>query len=439
MEPKFGHDFSRVPVGSQLKLTIGSPGDEYEREADTAADRAIRARMASLSTSHDFSRVRVHTDNKAADSARAVNALAYTVGSDIVFASGQYAPLTTGGQRLLAHELAHVIQQSAGDAPRVQRQIKIPVFDVFDPCVIVAGRQVCGSDAKAACEKAPFIPGCGFVCEKLGCKKPDKPSVTCPPGFRAARSADFKGQCCVEKSTKNPDGTTEDQTIESESNCCPPARAASTPLGPRCCPADEVASNGQCTKGGEPQPPGPTPGPIFPCLPGEVPNLFGGCCGPGDMFDKQGHPCLIIPTPKPKPPVTPPPGKVVLHFNLDQPAVGSAATEDTLLRSLTAADKSAWPGLLKQLRSNPSWRFQLVGKASPEGTAPYNLALAKRRAQLVEKVLVDEGIERGRMIDVAPECTKVETGVYTCGEVGATGSEDRQVKVVFDLGAGATP
>jgi len=62
---------------------------------------------------HDFSAVRTHTDTKAAGSARAVNALAYTVGRDVVFGAGQYAPQTSAGQRLLAHELTHVVQQRA--------------------------------------------------------------------------------------------------------------------------------------------------------------------------------------------------------------------------------------------------------------------------------------------------------------------------------------
>src|SRR5262249_16769691 len=61
---------------------------------------------------HDFSGVRVHTDSQAAESARAVNALAYTVGRDVVFGSGQYAPGMTAGRKLLAHELAHTIQQA---------------------------------------------------------------------------------------------------------------------------------------------------------------------------------------------------------------------------------------------------------------------------------------------------------------------------------------
>jgi len=69
---------------------------------------------------HDFSQVRVHTDAQAAESARAVNARAYTVGRDIAFGSGQYAPGSSTGQHLLAHELAHVMQQQS-DNTRLQR------------------------------------------------------------------------------------------------------------------------------------------------------------------------------------------------------------------------------------------------------------------------------------------------------------------------------
>jgi hypothetical protein len=63
---------------------------------------------------HDFSGVKVHTDGTAAESARSVNALAYTVGNDVVFGAGQYAPHTPAGRRTLAHELAHTIQQGGG-------------------------------------------------------------------------------------------------------------------------------------------------------------------------------------------------------------------------------------------------------------------------------------------------------------------------------------
>ncbi|HEX8489377.1 MAG TPA: DUF4157 domain-containing protein [Chthoniobacterales bacterium] len=61
---------------------------------------------------HDFSQVRIHTDTRAAESAEAVNALAYTVGQDVVFRNGAYRPQTSSGQTLLAHELVHTIQQT---------------------------------------------------------------------------------------------------------------------------------------------------------------------------------------------------------------------------------------------------------------------------------------------------------------------------------------
>lgn len=64
----------------------------------------------------DFGNVRVHTDDRAAQSARQINARAYTVGSDIVFSAGKYAPETSSGRKLLAHELTHVVQQSPGAA-----------------------------------------------------------------------------------------------------------------------------------------------------------------------------------------------------------------------------------------------------------------------------------------------------------------------------------
>lgn len=60
---------------------------------------------------HDFGQVRIHDDAQAADAARSVNAHAFTVGDHIAFASGKYAPHTADGQQLLAHELAHTVQQ----------------------------------------------------------------------------------------------------------------------------------------------------------------------------------------------------------------------------------------------------------------------------------------------------------------------------------------
>lgn len=77
----------------------------------------------------DFSGVRVHTDGKAAESAQSVNALAYTVGRDVVFGAGQYAPQSSTGQRLIAHELAHIVQQQ--NTPAV-RQGKLGISNPTD-------------------------------------------------------------------------------------------------------------------------------------------------------------------------------------------------------------------------------------------------------------------------------------------------------------------
>src|SRR5439155_8178239 len=70
----------------------------------------------------DFSRVRIHADPNAAESARGLGALAYTVGDHIAFADGRYRPETADGKQLLAHELVQTIQQSVSGHTMVQRK-----------------------------------------------------------------------------------------------------------------------------------------------------------------------------------------------------------------------------------------------------------------------------------------------------------------------------
>src|SRR6266571_2547810 len=158
----------------QTKLTVGPPDDAYEREADSVAnavmrmpDEAVREgqvqRMCAECEEEqlqrksvaadtleidpdlevglrsqqsggqplpdstraffeprlgaDLSAVRVHSDATAARAASAVSARAFTLGPDIVFAKGAYAPNTSAGRELLAHELTHVVQQGAANAP----------------------------------------------------------------------------------------------------------------------------------------------------------------------------------------------------------------------------------------------------------------------------------------------------------------------------------
>jgi Domain of unknown function (DUF4157) len=83
---------------------------EVLNSAGQQLDPATRAFMEPR-FGHDFGNVRVHTDARAAESAHAVHAHAYTVGQNVVFAANEFAPGTRQGRELLAHELAHTIQQ----------------------------------------------------------------------------------------------------------------------------------------------------------------------------------------------------------------------------------------------------------------------------------------------------------------------------------------
>lgn len=101
---------SEVP--SIVHEVLRSPGQPL----DSTTREFMEARFG-----HDFSKVRVHADARAAESARAVNAQAYTVGGNVVFGAGRFVPGTHAGKSLLAHELTHVVQQGAG-SPVLQRK-----------------------------------------------------------------------------------------------------------------------------------------------------------------------------------------------------------------------------------------------------------------------------------------------------------------------------
>lgn len=92
------------PIVHEVLATPGRP-------LEPAARRWMEPRFG-----RDLSAIRVHADSSAAESARAVGALAYTVGQHIVFAEGQLAPRSDAGRRLLAHELTHTIQQGTSSS-----------------------------------------------------------------------------------------------------------------------------------------------------------------------------------------------------------------------------------------------------------------------------------------------------------------------------------
>jgi hypothetical protein len=114
-----GKKLQRTAVGPETPDGLPESVHEVLGASGQPLDAATRTWMEPR-FNYDFSAVRVHTDARAARSAKEVNALAYTVGRDVVFGAGQYAPGTERGTRLLAHELTHVVQQTSSGASAQQ-------------------------------------------------------------------------------------------------------------------------------------------------------------------------------------------------------------------------------------------------------------------------------------------------------------------------------
>jgi hypothetical protein len=121
-------DKKRMPLPARTIVRDSSPGPipSGARDGLQSLSHPLEPATRSFMESrfgHDFSRVRVHSDARAARAAGSIGASAYTVGQDIVFGSRQYAPSAGPGRRLLAHELTHVVQQAgAGNGPSGQER-----------------------------------------------------------------------------------------------------------------------------------------------------------------------------------------------------------------------------------------------------------------------------------------------------------------------------
>jgi len=211
----------------QKKVKVGPAGDTFEQEADNVAERLVAGDAVSINgrvgptvhtkrsgnagggesagieglssghtlpvavqhefgprLGHDLSGVRVHNDEAADRAATSVGARAFTLGRDLVFARGEFAPSTGEGRRLLAHELVHWVQQG-GHAGRIQRNLKVDATASDDPKTAIAQmtpllQKICPDfdiDAKGGhvtakagtdCAKGNF-GGTATGSKKLGC------------------------------------------------------------------------------------------------------------------------------------------------------------------------------------------------------------------------------------------------------------------------------
>lgn len=189
---------------------------EVLRSPGQPLDAATRAFMEPR-FGHDFSQVRVHTDKRAMKSARDVNALAYTVGQNIVFGEGNYSPTTSGGWHLLAHELTHTVQQSKNGTASLAGSASISESGdpaeqeaeaIAEKVSLANGSQIVAGDilpVALAVQRlggsSPITPPNGTEEKKDVCIRPvqiaddDGKNATALPSF--AESQTIWGKCCI--------------------------------------------------------------------------------------------------------------------------------------------------------------------------------------------------------------------------------------------------
>jgi hypothetical protein len=208
----------------------------------------------------DFSQVRTHTDGKAAESARAVNALAYTMGKDIVFGSERYAPGTEVGNRLIAHELTHTLQQNGQMARQVDAGAPEDIRD--------AGESLPGGvpEAPAAPEATPTTPEqpqqpppvrtqnvtAGSAWSECRNKRPQKGSTTRVSGFTGDTAGTYISdiQVTIHANTASnvaltwANGGLSTQTLSSSFNSSPGAGNCTTDCSDAC---NSAKSGSHCT------------------------------------------------------------------------------------------------------------------------------------------------------------------------------------------------
>ncbi len=129
---------------------------EVLRSPGQPLDRETRAFMEPR-FGHDFSNIRVHSDARAAESARAINAHAYTMNQDIVFGTGRYEPERAAGMELLAHELAHSVQQHRATGMPALKKIALGAPDSVEEREATLAGQVLGMRAASRAATAPCV------------------------------------------------------------------------------------------------------------------------------------------------------------------------------------------------------------------------------------------------------------------------------------------
>ena len=239
----------------QTKLAVSSPGDHFEQEADHVADQVMRmpdskvqrqasgrpeassnaaaeplikrqvngaaggSRVASDFTSRlgagapldktsrsyfeprfgrDFSGVRIHDGPEAASAAASIQARAFTLGSDVVFAAGEHNPGSEGGKRLLAHELTHVVQQGSQPSSKIHRQ---QAGGISCPTSVAMSRYSRGNDDWRECDYETATMTVNLLLDTCACNL----GSTMP--LSLSYSAVLEGKSFTGRQIPNPSGS----------------------------------------------------------------------------------------------------------------------------------------------------------------------------------------------------------------------------------------
>ncbi len=350
---------------------LSSPG----RPLDPEASGFMEPRFG-----HDFQRVRVHTDGRATASAQAVGARAYTVGNDIVFGAGQYAPTTKQGRRLLAHELTHVVQQSGNTSPP---RSAISIGPTRSPQEHEADRMA----------SRVVSAGDGHLGPAVSVNSTSSPTLQRQSGFDRFKSHfldEYRIDIMVIPPAqlplvgnpragvrRNPDGTwtlivgNERNTVGADE-------------------IDDILSGlGRPTPRGE----GSSPEPIISGLPTSPADpVFD--CPPGQYFDFIALRC--------RPELVPEMPRLELtlpELRLPRPRLTLAGVEEATIDRF-ALDSAAIPGhadaqlgrLVALLNAHPDAVVHIVGHTDLSGSDEHNESLSQLRAEAVQQELVRRGV-----------------------------------------------
>jgi Domain of unknown function (DUF4157)/OmpA family len=408
---------------AEVSSTVLAPPVVHDvlRSAGRPLDAGTRSFMETR-FGRDFSDVRLHTGGQAAQSARAVDALAYTVGSDIVMDASHFNPATGRGAHLLAHELAHVAQNAHSTDSRPG---KLMVGSASDPAEREAERAADRAIGGGAPPVGVRREANGYL-RRQTADEPKKepkpwiqfgdwsfnPSITAPKLGTGSLEDVHKGWVALQgsgnKLDKCPPGWRFLRTSENEGRCC---QGYPTDEKHCCSPKEITMDRGvwACkTAADKPKPDSPaSPAPA----PGEINKDF--------KVNLPPVPDLTIDRP--------------VHFNLDQPTsvVGS---EPALRASLTAEGKSDLTQLIGWLVKFPDFGVQLTGMASVEGPPAHNMQLGETRARSVANVLIARGIAPYRItepVGAKDDCPALSSGIHNCGDSLASKTanpNDRQVR-----------